>query len=400
MFGSMRLSAALTLAALAAGSVQAQIAINPAAGAAARGFGGFTGVSAGVGLPIGGIGVTTPFGLSTVGGNPWAGGTLGLSPYGVGGYGLATQPGYSGGYDPPYQYNPPYFGYRQDPMNGYLTGVASVTSATGQYWKDIQSARLTREEAHRSAFETARKRLELQRWAEAQKPKTQDIIDATVRSDLDRARRDAPMTEVVSGKSLNDLLNNVRKLGRLSRGPNISLEEDTLKHVNLTSPAVSGNVGMLKDGGKITWPLSLQEKQFEDLRTRLARNIEQAVEAIKTDRDGKVEPRLMRDIEADRRALAEMVKNSQDDLTIGQYLEAQRFMGQLSAAVSALKDPQVKKYFSNTWNAKGKTVAELMEHMKTEGLNFGAAGPGDEAAYMALYYALREFESGLALAQK
>jgi hypothetical protein len=396
MFGSRRLSAALALAALAAGAAQAQIAMNPGA-AGAMGFGGFSGGTAGVGLPIGGIGVATPYGLSTVGGNPYAAGSLGMSPYGVGGYGLSTAPG-GGGMPFPYQYNPGY-GIRQDPMNGYLTGVASVTSATGQYWKDIQSARLTREEARRSSFETTRKQIELQRWYEAQKPKTQDIIDSTVKSDLDRARKDAPMTEVIAGKSLNDLLNNVRKLGRLTRGPNIQLEEETLKHINLTSPAVSGNVGLLKDGGKITWPLSLQEKQFEVIRTRLSRNIEQAVDAIKTN-DGKVEARLLLDIEADRKALAELVKNSQDDLTIGQYLEAQRFMGQLSAAVNALKDPQVKKYFSNTWNAKGKNVAELMEHMKTEGLNFGSAGPGDEAAYMALYYALREFESGLALAQK
>ena len=394
MFGSVRLSVALALAALAAGSVQAQIAINPGA-AGAMGFGGFTGGTAGVGLPVGGIGITTPYGLSTVGGNPYASGSLGVSPYGVGGYGLSTMPGYSS----PYAYNPPYYGYRQDPMNGYLTGVASVTSATGQYWKDIQSARLTREEARRSSFETTRKQLELQRWYEVQKPKTQDLVDAAVRTELEGARRDAPMTDVVAGRSLNALLNNVRKLGRLSRGPNIQLEEDTLKHINLTSPAVSGNVGMLKDGGKITWPLSLQEKPFEDVRTRLARNIEQAVDAIKTN-DGKVEPRLLRDIEADRKALDAMVKNSQDDMTIGQYLEAQRFMGQLSAAVNSLKDPAIKKYFNNTWNAKGKNVAELMEHMKNEGLNFGPAGPGDESAYMALYYALREFESGLALAQK
>jgi hypothetical protein len=395
MFGSVRLSVALALAALAAGSAQAQIAINP--GVAPVGFGGFTGVTAGVGLPVGGIGITSPYGLSTVAGNPYLGGSLGVSPYGVGGYGLSTMPG---NYNAPYQYNPPYFGYRQDPMNGYLTGVASVTSATGEYWNQIERARLTREEARRSSFQTERARLELERWYEAQKPKTQDLIDATVRTDLDRARRDAPLTEVIGGKSLNDLLNNVRKLGRLSRGPNITLDEETLKHINLTSPAVSGNVGLLKNDGKITWPLSLQEKQFEDIRTRLARNIEQAVGEIKADKDGKVEPRLLRDIEADRKALDTKVRNSQDELTIGQSLEAQRFMGQLSAAVSALKDPQVKKYFNNTWNAKGKTVAELMENMKNEGLNFGAAGPGDESAYMALYYALREFESGLALAQK
>ncbi|MGL4553291.1 MAG: hypothetical protein ACRC33_19165 [Gemmataceae bacterium] len=395
MFGSIRLSAAVALAALAVGSAQAQIAINPAAGAA-RGFGGFTGLSAGVGLPGVGIGVASPYGLSTVAGNPYAAGSLGASPYGVGGYGLSTFPG-AGGFPAPYQFNPPFFGYQQDPMNGYLTGVASVTSATGQYWKDIQSARLTREEARRSSFETARKRIELETWYERQKPKTQDIVDATVRTDLDRARKDPAMTEVISGKSLNDLRNNVLKLGRLTRGPNISLEEETLKHINLASPAVSGSVGLLRDGGKFAWPLSLQEKQFDELRDRLSRNIVKAVEEIKV---GDVKPVLLRDITSDQKALEGLVDNSQDDLPISQYLQAKSFMRQVSSAVASLKDPSIKKYFNNTWNAKGRTVAELMEHMRSEGLTFGPAAPGDEAAYMAVYYAVREFESGLSLAQK
>jgi len=373
------------------------------AAAAARGFGGFSGAAPM--MPVGGIGVAgvglgSPYGLSTVAGNPYLGGSLGMSPYGVGGYGLSTMPGAN---PFPYQYNPPGYGYggvRQDPMSGYLTGVASVTSATGEYWINIEKARLLREEARRSSFDTDKKRVELEMWYERLKPKTQDIVDATVRNDLDRARKDPGMTEVVSGKTLNDLLNNIRKLGRLSRGPNISLEEDTLKHINLASPAMTGNAGLLKDGGKFSWPLSLHEKQFSEERDRLARNIQKAVEDIKFEAKGDLEPRLLKDINADVRTLAEKVDNSQDDLTISQYLEAKAFMRQLQAAVRSLRDPQVKKYFNNTWNAKGKTVAELVDHMTKEGLNFAAAAPGEEAAYMSLYYAVRAFESGLALAQK
>jgi len=401
MFGSMRLSAALAVAAFVTGSAaQAQITVNPVAAAAARGFGGFSGgmpmmPGGGIGLAgVGGLG--GGYGLSTVAGNPYLGGSLGMSPYGVGGYGLSTFPAGSGS---PYAYNPPYYGYQQDPMNGYLTGVASVTSATGQYWINIERARLLREEARRSSFETSRKQIELETWYERLKPKTQDLVDAAVRTDLDRARKDPPMTEVTSGKTLNDLLNNIRKLGRLTRGPNISLEEDTLKHINLASPAMAGNVGLLKDGGKFSWPLSLHEKQFAEERDRLARNIEKAVEDIKAPK-GEVAPRLMKDIAADVKSLAEKVDNSQDDLTISQYLEAKAFMRQLQAAVRSLRDPKVKKYFDNTWNAKGRNVAELVDHMTKEGLNFAAAAPGEEAAYMALYYAVRNFESGLALAQK
>jgi hypothetical protein len=404
MFGSMRFSAALAVAAFVAGSAaQAQIAVNPVAAAAARGFGGFSGAAPQ--MPVGGIGVAgvgglgNPYGLSTVAGNPYLGGSLGMSPYGVGGYGLSTAPGAN---PFPYQYNPPYmgYGYRQDPMNGYLTGVASVTSATGEYWINIQKARLLREEARRSSFDTTKKQVELEMWYERLKPKTQDLVDAAVRTDLDRARKDPPMTEVTSGKTLNDLLNNIRKLGRLTRGPNISLEEDTLKHINLAPVTTAGNVGLLKDGGKFSWPLSLHEKQFSEERERLTRNLQKAVEDLKVDAKGDLEPRLLKDINTDARTLAEKVDTSQDDLTISQYLEAKAFMRQLQSAVRSLRDPQVKKYFNNTWNAKGRTVAELVDNMTKDGLSFTAAAPGEEAAYMALYYAVRAFESGLALAQK
>ncbi|MBY0231987.1 MAG: hypothetical protein K2W96_22110, partial [Gemmataceae bacterium] len=72
---------------------------------------------------------------------------------------------------------------------------------------------------------------------------------------------------------------------------------------------------------------------------------------------------------------------------------------QLKEAITALRDPNVKKHLDNTWNAKGDTVQKLVDHMRKEGLSFNAAAPGDEAAYASLYYALRAFEAGL-LAQR
>jgi hypothetical protein len=378
-------------------TVSAQVAVAPADEQAppARGFGGpeRRGGVEGAPLPPRDIAPANPYALSTVpGANPYMGGTIGMNPYGVGGF-----PGVAGGFIPG---GFPGFGgvFLQDPMNGYLTGVAAVTSATGQYWMNIQQARMLREQSRQMSYDTARKRVELEAWYESRKMKTQDLVDNQVRTDLDRARRDPPMTEVISGKSLNDLLNNIRKLGRLSRGPNISLEDETLKHINLTSPAVSGNVGLLRDGGEFRWPLSLQERIFDDERERLSRNIKAAVDSIKD--SGKDLARLLRDINADITALQNKIDDSTDDLTIAQSLEAKGFIRQLRAAASLLRDPQAAKYFNNSWNAKGRTVAELVDFMTREGLVFAPASTGDEAAYMALYYAVRSFESGLALASK
>lgn len=401
MRGSMRLSAALAVAALAAGSAPAQIVVNPAAAAAARGFGGFTGLGA-MGapvLPAGGIGVAgSPYGLSTVAsGNPYLGGTLGASPYGVGGYGLSTV---GTNLASQYAYSP-YGPYFQDPYSGYLQGLAAVQDSTGRYWVNIQQAKLMREQARQAGYETARKRVELEMWYERLRPTTQDIVNNTVRSDLERARKDPPIGEVVSGKSLNDLLNNIQKMGgvsKLSRVSSPSLEEDTLKQINLTAPRAAGSAGLIRDGGKFKWPVSMHERLFDDERERLARNVETAVGQIKD--KGAVDVPVMKSIADDMRSLQNKVDNSQDDLTMGQYLEAKAFMRQLAAGVGVLRDPNARKYFDNSYTAKGGTVAELVANMRDKGLSFAPAAPGDEAAYMALYYAIRSYEAGLALAQK
>ncbi|MFQ3649300.1 MAG: hypothetical protein SNJ75_03125 [Gemmataceae bacterium] len=401
MTAFVRFSACTALVALLSMSGQAwgQINPNPIPPVGIQGFGGFGGFAGfggfggGVGGPLPAVAPVNPYALSTMPGvNPYLGGTIGMNPYGVGGFGPVAGGFIPGGF--------PGFGgvFIQDPLNGYLTGVASVTAATGQYWMSVQQARLLREQSRQMSYETARKRVEFEAWYESRKMKTQDLIDNQVRTDLERARKDPPLVEVISGKSLNDLLNNIRKLGRLNRGPNITLEESTLKHINLTSPAISGNVGLLRNEGKFDWPLSLQEKIFDEERERLTRNIQAAVDSIKN--SGKAEARLLKDIQADMAALQRKVDDSTDDLTIAQSLEAKGFMRQLQSATRLLRDPSAKKYFNNTWTAQGRTVAELVDFMTREGLIFAPATPGDEAAYMSLYYSVRAFEAGLALASR
>jgi hypothetical protein len=342
-------------------------------------------------------GLLSPYSISTLagGGTPLLGGsTLATSPYGGGGgYGLSTIPGAgefgsgAGGYGG-------YGGYgTYIPPEGYaLMGLASLTSAQGKYWGDIQQARLLREQANQLSFETAKKRVEAALWYESIRDTAPKMREREMATDLDRARKDPPATEVWSGRSLNELLRSIQSLGSLNRGPNIALDEDTLKSINLSGGA-RGNVGMLRDGGKLSWPLPLQEAQFSENRDRLAKNLRRAV----ADLQGKdpVEPALLRDINNDFKALNEKVSASADDLSPGQYIEAKRFLNQLASAVRALSDPKAVNYFNNTWNAKGKTVAELVAHMTKEGLVFAPAAPGDEAAYSSLYQSLRQFEAGM-----
>jgi hypothetical protein len=346
-------------------------------------------------------GITTPgaitspgFGLSTIPsvGNPWLGGG------GGGGYGLSTVPSYgseggfgSSGYGG-------YGGYYGDlGPSGYLRGMADMTNATGRYWMNIQQARLLREQANQSSIETARRRLAFEAELERMRPTAQTLRDRELATELNRARRDPPATEVFSGRALNELLRGIRNASQLNRGPNVPLDEDTLKHINLAVAASRGNVGMLKNDGKLNWPLPLQDSQFDELRKKLSSKLMVAVAELK---NKDLQASTVRDVNAYYRALLDKLNNSADELSPSQYIEAKRFLNNLGDAVRALSDPRVANYFDNTWTAKGKNVAELVQHLTREGLQFAPAAPGDEAAYTALFHAMRAFDAGLQVAQK
>jgi hypothetical protein len=347
-----------------------------------------------ISAPIAPVVSASPYALSTAPvGNPYLTGSAALSssPYSlstVGGGGT----GY--GYTPYYS---PYGGGYQDPYSSTIQGLASLTSATGQYYVSVQRARLLREQSRQMALDTTRKRLELEAWYETIRPTAPKMLAREQANALDQARMGGSTARVWSGQDLNTLLKNIQKqLGtsQLKNGSTVPLAEDTLKSINLTSGATTGNAGMLKDGVKLAWPQALDDqKTTEEARKRLARDLRSAVDLIK---DGEtVKSELLKTIRSDYSTIKNKLSDSADELSMAQYIESKRYLNQLDAAIKALSDPNAKKYFNNNWIGKTKNVAELVKHMSSEGLTFAPATPGDEAAYNALYTALRSFDSSL-----
>jgi hypothetical protein len=331
------------------------------------------------------------------GGSPYVGGsTLSTSPYG-GGYSLSTSPdgsGYGGGYP---GYGGGYPGYGDIPPSAAnLAAMGSLARATAAYWTGIGQAQLLREQARQARFDTMRKQIEFERWYESMKDNAVKMRDRELATDLERYRRNPPAVDIWSGAALNGLLRSVQNAGKgaLKRGPNIPLDEDILRQINLTADrGATGSIAMLKTDGNLTWPEPLTEKQFDDARKKLDRNLRVAVATLKG-KDPIAAP-VLKDINADFKALNALVNESANDLSPGQYIEAKRYLNQLAAAIKALSNPKVINYFNNMWVAKGKNVAELMEYMTREGLTFAPSAPGEEAAYTSLYQSLRDFEAGV-----
>src|SRR5207249_3994890 len=99
---------------------------------------------------------------------------------------------------------------------------------------------------------------------------------------LNRSRNNPPVTEVLSGKALNDILADLRKLppakpetGQLVNIQHLPLDEDGLKHINLSKG--TGNIAMLKNEGRLSWPLALSGPEFKEQRERINQLAQAAV---------------------------------------------------------------------------------------------------------------------------
>jgi hypothetical protein len=321
------------------------------------------------------------YGGATMTANPYSGGYGGSSGYGSSGYG-----GYLDAYNP---------------YNGYLRGAADVTTADANYQLTTQKARQEREKANQEHLQTRRRIAEEAEWERGRTPNPERVREADTEAALNRARRDPPLTEVWSARSLNVLLDHLAaEQGRGGKGPTVPLDEDLLRSINLTAADSRANAGLLKDDGKLQWPRVLQAAEFNAPRTRLSRLLEEAVQKLKFNPNTAVPPGLVKDMQNDLRKLSEQLNDSVSDLSPSQYVEAKRYLNQVGDAIAALSDPKASAYFNQSWVGKARNLAELVHYMAKSGLRFAPATPGDEPAYTALYRALADFDAATHRATK
>ncbi len=356
--------------------------------------------------PYAGSALATGYGFAGPGGLGGAGAALATAPgLGAAEASLSTSPGYGGLGGSGYGYGG-YGGnagwgslYPSLDYSGYLRGVADVTIANATYHKIIQEARLARERANQEAQITRRKILEEAEYEKDTWTKRHD--PEVVRQQdqqwwLNRARHDAPTTEILSGQALNTLLQHLKdEQAKGERGPSVPLNDDILKNINVTGQDTGGNAGLLKNNGKLDWPLPLQGSEFTSSRDRLNKLVADAVQQAQF--NNPVDPGKLNDMRAEVNRMEQTLDRSirENDLVPSDYLPARRYLNQLNDAVKALADPSATKYFTGKWTAKGRDVASLVQYMRENGLRFAPAVSGDADAYQALYNAMVGFDAGM-----
>jgi hypothetical protein len=340
--------------------------------------------------------------------SPYAGlGGLATGGYGGGGYGGLSTGGYGGGYGSLESGANPYGGfgggygyggYYEDPYAGYLRGVATVTAAQGAYLSQVQQARLLQTQADMSKLDLRRRiaeeaAIERKNWLN---PETQRVKD--LEAAYTRATREPPFTEVLSGQALNDLYvhaANLQEKGKLQgvRGPNVPLDEDLLKQVNFTGAGSAGSIALLKDRGRLNWPLVLQSPEYDEARRRMTTLAADAVGQVKL--NNPVGAATLRDMQADVRRMSETLMHNIGEVSPSEYVEAKRFLNGLESAVKALQDPNVGNQVNQKWQPRARNVAELVDFMSQNGIRFAPATGGDEPAYRHLYQRLVAYDAAL-----
>jgi hypothetical protein len=278
----------------------------------------------------------------------------------------------------------------EDSVGPYLQGAADITRANAEYQQMIQEARLGRERANQEHLVTRRRMIEQAEWERGRIPSPEAVRQEELARALDRARVNPPLTEIWSGESLNALLGNLLAGQRQGGcGARVPLDEEMLRCINVTTGDTRGNAGLLRDGGALEWPPSLQGEAFKDGREGLSRGLKAAVRAAQ--RNGG--PGTLNALRDHLKGLNDTLDAQVTTLSSNEFVQARRYLKQVGDAVTALSDPKVSYYLDGTWQARGKDVSELVRYMGANGLRFAPATPGDEPAYLALYNALAAYDA-------
>jgi hypothetical protein len=200
---------------------------------------------------------------------------------------------------------------------------------------------------------------------------------------LSRSRGNPSPAEVRSGQALNVLLADLRRVGvdELNRSDTLlPLDRRALRHINVSRGP--GNIALLKDGSRLTWPAALTGAAFQTPRERLTA---QAAETVRqAGSPGHVDPGVVRQMTNDVSQLRLLLRQKAKELTFEPYNEARDFLQRFDDALVALGQPDAVDYFNGKYDLKAQTVLGLVTQMTDKGLQFAPAAPEDEAAYAAL----------------
>lgn len=346
----------------------------------------------GIAAPLAQGGALPPFGVPNIN-NPYGG--PGVNPYTAN---MGRFPGINvanpytnfygrGGYGG--------FGYGYPIQIWPYAGIADIVNAQGKYLMSQETSRIIREKAYQEFLHSQKEAILLARWIRDTTPTFTETQRKIARQTLSRIQEAATPAEISSGRALNILRGDIYKNGnKKTDAGKTSLSEEFLLHLNVTVPK-GGSLGLLRDNGRIHWPLTLSELAGDKLVRDTETLAQELIAQART--NGRVSGNQLKDLTDKVKQLQELLDDNITKMPARKYLQSQRFIDTFRSALDALETRGLaRRYYDfRDWAKGGKTAKELVEYMRTKGLTFAPALEGDEAAYEAIYSALAQYSAAV-----
>jgi hypothetical protein len=162
---------------------------------------------------------------------------------------------------------------------------------------------------------------------------------------------------------------------------------DGLKHINFAKGA--GSIGLLKNEGRLHWPVALTGSDYAEQRDRLTALAHEAVRQVEF--NSRVDAGTIRQLTDGLTKMRHQLRKTVSDLAPAEYIEAKSFVNAFDDAITALRQENAGTHLAGRDLLKATTIAELVKYMTAHGLRFAPALPGDKDTYLALHQALASY---------
>src|SRR5207253_11099808 len=135
------------------------------------------------------------------------------------------------------------------------------------------------------------------------------------------------LTEILSGKALNDLLTQVQIMGKGSaQGPDVPINPDLLARVNITGSSDNASLGILHNPTRLQWPAALLDSDYDAARTQIT---QLAPELVSQAASGAVDAGGVATLSAAVDKLQTQLRRNVANVATDQYITAKRYLNDL-----------------------------------------------------------------------
>ncbi|VTS01616.1 hypothetical protein [Tuwongella immobilis] len=202
---------------------------------------------------------------------------------------------------------------------------------------------------------------------------------------IERALTNAPLTEIRSGITLNQLVEYIQS-SAIDAPPTVNLPAGLVTRLNYATKNVDGQatqVGLLRNGGKFPWPNAFQEILTAEQR----QEIEQAMQTASAQmQEGKIDPEVKATLEKASKRMDGLLTFRVQDLVATDFMDAKKFLREFDATLKGLSSTDVAKLLRNPndWRSI-TTVMGMVKYLTSNQIRFAPCSLGNEAAYDQMY---------------